>query len=200
MRSQNIQPLYAVVISLLALLIATVALYQAKEARLLALSDIKVEELNSFVTPVFDEQSGKWSYFALFELSVSNQSGPAVVLQSVGKMTGGSGFLVPLVGQEIVNKKIPYHTFLVKQSIAEIRQNPRLLKNIMDKDMGEAARVDLKIEPGESKKIRIGISLNPYDEENKPLAQVVLLSYKLQFDNGKSYIYRRGFPIQPIKQ
>ena len=70
----------------------------------------------------------------------------------------------------------------------------------MQKDMGEARRIELFIPSGESKTIRPGIALQPYDDSNRPLANVILVSFRLRFSNGKTYIFRRGFPIQPIRQ
>jgi len=195
-----IQPLYAVFISLFALIVATIALFIAKETKQLALSEITVEDRNSLVTPVFDQELGQWSYLAIWELSVTNQSGPPISLKSIEKVKEGSGFLVPLLKQEIVSKNIPYKSFLCDHSITEIRSNPKILKEVASKDMGEEAKVNLPISPGESKTIRLGITLKPYGDNNRPLASVILVSYKLQFSNGKSYVFRRGFPIQPIKQ
>ncbi|NIA31584.1 MAG: hypothetical protein GWP06_16960, partial [Actinobacteria bacterium] len=139
-------PIYFVAfISLLALIVAAVALYNAGIARQIALSQISVEERNSLATPVFDQQEGKWSYLAIYEVSVGNLGGPDVTLENVSKVSEGAGFLVPLRGQEIVNETLKYKAFLVKPTIGEIRANPKLLKTIAQADMGAVIPLNLLI-------------------------------------------------------
>ncbi|NOY59920.1 MAG: hypothetical protein GXO75_13470 [Calditrichaeota bacterium] len=193
-------PIYfAALISLLALIVAAVALYNAGIARQIALSQISVEERNSLATPVFDQQKGTWSYLAIYEVSVNNLGGPDITLDNVSKVSEGAGFLVLLRGQEIVNSALNYKAFLVKPTIGEIRANPKLIKTVAQTDIGAVIPLNLLIKNGESKTIRLGVLLDAYDKENKPIARVVLLSYRFNFSNGKSYLFRRGFPIQPLK-
>ncbi len=199
MTSSKTPLLFITLISLVALLVSTIALYNAKNARQIALSEISVEERNSLITPVFDQQEGKWSYLAIYEMSVSNLGGPDVTLESVSKVTEGAGFLVPLSGQEILNETLKYKAFFVKPTLDEIRTNPKLLKTISQSDISATAPLNLLIKNGESKTIRLGVLLDAFNKENKPIARVVLLSYRLNFSNGKSIIFRRGFPLQPIK-
>ncbi len=191
---------FAALISILALIVAAVALYNAGIARQIALSQVSVEERNSLATPVFDQQEGTWSYLAVYEVSVNNLGGPDIMLKNVSKVSEGAGFLVPLRGREIVNETLTYKAFLVKPTIDEIRANPKLLKTIAQVDMGAAIPLNLLIKNGESKTIRLGVLLDAYDKESKPIARVVLLSYRFNFNHGKSYLFRRGFPIQPLKK
>ena len=194
------QSLFSMLIAVAALLVAVISLYHARTARQLALSEISIEEKSALTTPVFDQAAKKWSYLALYELSVTNHSGPDVTLARVAKDSDGAGFLVPLDEQRVVGNDISYRAFLSDRSIAEIRSNPRLLKTLAQTDMGDAARVDRKLARGESTTIRLGVSLDVYDEKNEPLVNVVLLSYRLDFSNGKTYYFRRGFPILPLKE
>ena len=188
-----------VFITVVALLFATIALYTARNAKELALSEITVEEQNSLTTPVFDQQTNSWSYVALYELNISNQSGPEVTLEKVAKDENGSGFIVPLQGETVLDISLDHKAFVFNNSIGEIKSNPCLLKELAKSDMGESATVDLKLKNGESKAVRFGLSLKAYDQSNGPFAQVVLVSFKLFFSNGKTYTFRRGFPVPPIK-
>jgi hypothetical protein len=193
---QNILPIFVAVISLL---VATIALYVAHSAKELALSEITVEEQNSLTTPIFDQQTNSWGFVALYELAISNQSGPAVVLETVAKAEEGSGFIVPLNGETVLDIPLENTAFVLDNSIEEIKSNPRLLKDLTKNDMGQYVSVNITLENGESKAVRFGLSLKAYDKSNEPLAQVVLISFKLFFSNGKTYTFRRGFPIPSLK-
>ncbi len=196
--SRNVVVL-GVLLSVVAIALSVIALVNANSAKNLALSEITVEEQNSLTTPVFDQASQSWSFIALYELNVTNQSGPDAVIEQLGKLSDGSGFIVPLKGRDILDDKIEHNAFLFKNPISEIQANPRLLKDVTNNDMGENADIAVSLENGASKAVRFGVSLKAYDNENEPLAQVVLVSFKLMFDNGKTYTFRRGFPIPPIK-
>jgi hypothetical protein len=65
--------------------------------------------------------------------------------------------------------------------------------------MGEGQELNLAVEPGETKIVHVGIMMQPYGVDKDALASLALVSYELEFDNGKSYIFQRGFPIFPIK-
>jgi hypothetical protein len=197
-QSKNVVFLVAL-LSVIAIALSAIALFNANSAKKLALSEITVEEQNSLTTPVFDQSSQSWSFIALYELNVTNQSGPAATIEQLAKVNEGSGFIVPLKGQEILGNKIEHSAFLFNNPIAEIQANPRLLKDVTKNDIGESAQIAVHLENGSSKAVRFGVSLKAYNEENEPLAQVVLVSFKLIFDSGKTYTFRRGFPIPPIK-
>lgn len=193
---QNLVP---IIVAVIALLVATIALFIAQDVKQLALSEITVEEQNSLTTPVFDQQTNSWGFVALYELNISNQSGPQVILQTVAKAEGGSGFIVPLNGQTVLDIPLKSTAFVFQNSISEIKTNPRLLKDLSQNDMGQKTAVDIVLENGESKAVRFGLSLKAYDKSKTPYAQVVLVSFKLLFSNGKTYTFRRGFPIPPLK-
>lgn len=197
-QSRYLVPL-VVLLSVIAIVLSTVSLFNAQSAKKLALSEITVEEQNSLTTPVFDKGSQSWSFIALYELNVTNQSGPDAKIEKLSKVSDGSGFIVPLKDQEILENHINHNAFLFNNPIAEIKANPRLLKDITKSDMGENAQIAIHLANGESKAVRFGVSLKAYNKDNEPLAQVVLVSFKLYFDNGKTYTFRRGFPIPPIK-
>ena len=189
---------FFMLIALVALALAVVALYSAHDARKLALSEITVEERVPLLTPIFNEETGTWSYIALYDVNITNMCGPDIILTSISKETTGGGFLVPLKGEEIISCPMTYKAFVVEPSFKEIMANPRLLKTLFHNDMGESAAVDLHLAAGATKSVRFGVSLDAYDSAKQPLAQVVLVSFRLLFNNGKSYLFRRGVPVQPL--
>ena len=189
-----------VLIALVALIVAVVALVTSKTARELALSEVEIEERNSLVTPIFNEASGEWSFLALYEVGVSNLSGPDVLLRHVAKETKGAGFLVPLNQDQVVaDVDLQPKAVLFDESLAQIEADPRLLKDLAQKEMADVQPVNIMIRNGETKTLRFGVMLRPYDSNQDPLARMVLLSYQLNFDNGKSVLFRRGFPILALK-
>ena len=116
--SRNVVVL-GVLLSVLAIALSVIALVNANSAKNLALSEITVEEQNSLATPVFDQSSQSWSFIALYELNVTNQSGPNVVIEQLVKLSDGSGFIVPLKGQNIIDKKIEHNTPWIEISTAD---------------------------------------------------------------------------------
>lgn len=190
---------YFMLVGVVALALAVLALYNAQVAKNLALSEITLEERSPLLTPVYNEEKGTYTFLAIYEVSLTNTSGPAVTLTSISKEMSGAGFLVPLNGEEVAGTVLDYKAFIVNSTLTEIMANPKLLKSIVEKDMGESCAMNLPLAPGASKSVRFGVSVNAYDSAGGPVAQVVLLSYRLSFDNGKSLIFRRGFPIQPLQ-
>lgn len=187
------------IIAVAGLVLAIVALNKAKEAKQLAISEVQIEETGSLITPVLDqEKNNAWSYLALYEIQISNLGGPSVTLENIAKHDEETGFLVLLKDQQVLLDTIEYRSIVCDRSLAEIRANPGVLKNLFNSDMGGSANVNLIIDPGESKTLRFGVRAFPYNEENKPIADMLLLSYRLRFDTGKHYIFRRAFPIRPV--
>lgn len=195
----QMKSVFFMLVGVIALALAAFALYNAQAAKNLALSEVSLEERSPLLTPVFNQENGTWSFLAIYEVSLTNTSGPEVILTSISKETSGAGFLVPLKGEEVMGVVLDYKAFVVEPTLADIMANPKLLSGITEKDMGPSVALNLTLAPGVSKSVRFGVSLNPYDGTGQPVAQVVLLSYRLSFDNGKSLIFRRGFPIQPLQ-
>jgi hypothetical protein len=187
-------------IALAGLVVGLVALQRTTIVRELALSEIVVEEANSLSSPVFHEESNTYSYLALYDISIANMSGPAVTLERVKKSRAGAGFLTLLKEKDIVSFETQEKAFISEQGSAAIKSNPRLLKAIGQQDMGEASDVNLQIAPGETKVIHVGLTLEPYGAEMRALANMGLVSFELEFNNGKRYVFQRGFPIYPIRQ
>lgn len=191
--------LFATLLAVAALIVGVLALNTANTAKTLALSEIVVEEVNSLTTPVLNEGSGEFSYLTMYDVSIANMSGPAVTLEKISKAKKGGGFLTLLKGEEIVAADVNAKAFITEQSSSAIKANPRLLKEAPQSDMGEAAPVDLVIEPGETKVLHLGVSLQPF-VQGGAVANVALVSWRFEFDNGKSYVFRRGFPIYPLRK
>lgn len=186
-------------VAIAALILGSVALQQALTAKKIALSEIDIEEINSYTTPVFTEESQSYEYLAMYDISIANRCGPKVVLETIAKLNEGSGFLTLIQGEEVVGNEIDAKVFVGEKSINEIKGNPRLLKQIAKVDMGDRYEIGLSLQPGETKIIHIGIILNPYSEDLQPVANMVLVSFQFQLDIGKEYIFRRGFPVYPIQ-
>ncbi|MBN1482324.1 hypothetical protein EH223_09015 [candidate division KSB1 bacterium] len=183
-----------------ALVVSFVALNRAQSARELALSEIIVEEANSMSTPVYHEETNKYGYLTLYDISIANMSGPALKLDRVAKTTSGVGFLSLLKGPDLVNAQVNAKAFISEKGSAAIKNEPRLLKSIGLEDMGDAVEVGMTIAPGETKVIHLGLTLEPYTADMRAVANMALVSFELLFDNGKSYIFQRGFPIYPLQQ
>jgi hypothetical protein len=205
MGNTKIQQLYTLLIGLAALLVATIALCIAKQgkeiaeqATQIAKSEIEVTERNSLATPIFDEASGKYRFLVIYEIGVSNLGGPDIQISELRKMAGSTGFLVLLKGQEIVNDRPAYQAFLAEPTLTEISANPKLLKTVMEKEMGESAALNYPLPLGATKTLRFGVVVDIYDQNNAPLANILLISYQLAFSNGKSYLFRRGTPLPPV--
>jgi len=185
-------------ISLIALTVAAIALFFSIKTRKDTLSEVTVEERNSLTSPVLDEQTGDWVFVAIHEVSFTNEGSRTVAVEDVAQTKKGSGFLVSLRQGEIVSQNIPYSAYLVTPRIEEIRANPRLLRSIGEIGLDESYKLDLTIEPGETKLLRLGVTLEPYDSKFHNLVDMVLLSYEIKFSNGKQRIFRRGVVIPPI--
>lgn len=186
-------------VAVVALVVGFVALNQAKTAQQLALSEIVVEEVNSLSTPILSEETNTYSFLAMYDISITNMSGPTVTLTSVKKSTTGAGFLALLDGANVVTVEVNEKAFISEQGSSAIKANPRLLRTIAQHDMGDEASVNMTMNSGETKVLHIGLILEPYSAENETLARMALVSFELEFDNGKSYIFQRGFPIYPVK-
>lgn len=195
----NVFTIVVGIIAVAALVVGITALNQANTAQDLALSDIVIEEVNSLSTPILSEETNDYSFLTLYDISVANMSGPRVTLKSVKKSTTGAGFLTLLKGTEVVTVQVNERTFTSEQSSSAIKADPRLLKTIGKQDMEDGEEVNLTIEPGETKIVHVGIILEPYSADKDAQVNMALVSYELEFDNGKSYIFQRGFPIYPIK-
>lgn len=192
--------LYPILLAVLALVIAVIAMIQAKSANDIALSEIVVEEKNHLVTPVYDENSKTYSYLAIYEISFTNNSGPQVIVEKIEKIEDGGGYFVALKGKAFSDADLGAKAFIVEPSLKEIAQSPKLLKKISSREMGAEKRLNIPLGPAKTQTLRIGVSLNPYDQNDKALANMVLLSFRFEFSNGKTSVFRRGFPIQPIRQ
>lgn len=186
------------VLALGAIALGFMALSKANQAYQLALTDIELEERNTLMTPVYDEANDSWSFLAVIEVGITNQGPSPLTLASMSKMDDDAGFLVPLMGSEIVDKPFDYQAFAVQPGIMEIRSNPKLIKELAKSPMGDSAALDLVIGSGQTKAVRFGVLMNIYDAEKAPLAQMVLLSMRFNFDNGKLRVFRRGIPVSPL--
>ena len=189
-----------VVLAAAALVVGVIALKTAKNAQQLALSEFVVDEVNSLSTPVLDENSGGYSFLTMYDISIANMSGPALTLTSVQKAHSGGGFLTLLSGEDVVDDDVEERAFVSDKNIAAIKANPGLLKGLLKSDMGESYSTAVAIEPGETKILHVGVVLNPYSDDGEPVAKVALASWQLNFDNGKTFVFRRGFPIYPIQK
>lgn len=193
-------PLYtAIAIALFSLLIATIALYQVKNVRALALSDLVIEENNSLVTPLFDEATGSWSFLALYEIHVNNLSGPEVHWSAITQEQQGSGFLVGLRNGEYLSTRLSYQAFVCDRNLAELQADPKLIRELARNEMPPKVELSHLIKAGESKSIRVGVLVQPYDQNQQQLVDMVLLSYGLDFDQNRHYTFRRGFPVPALK-
>ena len=187
-------------LALLALIMAFMARSDARRALNTALSEIEIEERNALTLPIYDEGTQKYSYLAIYEVSVNHCSGPAITLERLEKASLGSGYLVALQGTEVVPVDFASKFFLVSQSLNEIRRNPRMLKEITASDIGDYAQLDLELGVEQTKTVRFGVLLDVYDPVLESRAEVVLISYRFVFSNGKTSIFRRALPIQPVKK
>jgi len=192
--------LFIAVVAIAALVVGLLALNAAGNARQLALSEVAVEEVNSLNTPVFDEASGAYKFLALYDISIANMSGPAVTLTHIKKVQSGGGFLTLLKGEEVVSADVQEKAIVSEQSSAAVQANPKLLKSLLSDNAGDDYAANMKIEPGETKLIHLGVLMHPFTDAGTSLANVALASWKLEFSNGKTYVFRRGFPIYPIQK
>jgi len=184
-------------LSIAALIMGTVAFFTAQSAKVLALSEIAVEEVNVLSTPVLDEDSGAMTYLTMYDISLANMSGPPVILKSITKAKTGGGFLTLLKGENAVSENASEKAFVSGSNISTIKANPKLLKDLIKTDMGESYSAEIVIEPGETKVVSMGVAFSPFDENGELIANIALVSWQLNFSNGKTFIFRRGFPIYP---
>lgn len=184
-------------LALAGVVVGLVALQTANNARNLALSEVVVEEVNALTTPVFDEESNTFAYLAIYDISVANMSGSAVHLISVEPATTAGGFLTLLKGEEVVSADVKERAFVGADGVSAVKANPALIKKLM-KGGAEEAFQSRTLELGESAVVHLGLLLHPYDDAGQPAANLALASWQLTFDNGKTYIFRRGFPLYPV--
>lgn len=199
MKSNSIAAL-VLIVALAALVVGVMALTAAHSAKELALSQVVVEEVNSLTTPVYDEESRVYSFLSLYDISIANMSGPAVTLTTISKAQSGGGFVMLLRGKEAIASDVHAKTIVSEHSSGAVKANPKLLKDMPAVDAGDNYAADLKINPGETKVLHLGLSLQPFTEEGEAVANMALVSWKLQFSNGKSFFFRRGFPIYAVRQ
>jgi hypothetical protein len=200
MNKKALLPVYTLLIAMIALIVAVAALVVAKNSRQIALSTITIEEGESFNQPIFDEEKNQYSYLILSELQVNNAGGPAVTLERLCKVEEGAGFFVALKGQAVQSADLQPRLFLLDQPLATYQENPRLLREKWGMDLGHSAELLQRLEPGAGKSIRYGICFTPYELDGSRKAEMALISLRLDFGNGRSQLFRRGYPIQPIKQ
>lgn len=181
-----------------ALVLSLMSLNRSNKAYKLALSDVQIEERNTLMTPVFDQETEQWSFLAIYEIGLTNQGPDKVVLTEIAKVTDGMGFLVPLKGSDIVDKSPDYKAFLVDPTLTDIRTNPKLIKTISANDMGDMQTLKLELASGQTRSVRFGVLVNAYDANKAPIAQMILLSFRLKFDDGRIKIFRRGFPVTTL--
>lgn len=198
MTEKNRRTGFILIIAILALLVSVISLVISLSTRQYLGIEVSVEERNALTSPVFDEGAGSWSFVAIFELSIANEGMNDIRLERVAKAVEGAGFLAALKNGEVLNKTISHSAYVVEPRIEEIRANPRLLKSLKKNDMGKGTAMEVMIEPGATKLVRIGTTFNPYDAQGKKLADMVLLSFQLDFSSGKRRIFRRGVVIPPI--
>lgn len=189
----------SVVLASAALLLAALSLVQIKSVQQVSLSELVIEEHDSLSAPVFDEEKQTFSFVTLFDISITNHSGPAVKLTRVRKIPSAKAFLTLLKNEEIVNADVQARAFSLENSSAEVQANPRMLKTLMSQDMGESADFSVSVAPGETKIFHLGVALTPYNVEKQAVATAALCSFELKFDNGKTHIFRRAFPIAPLQ-
>lgn len=197
MQNKSLLPVYTLLIALIALIVAVAALMLARESRQLALSTLQVEEGASLSLPVYDEERSQYGVIILCELEVTNAAGPGVTLTRLVKADDGSGWLVALKGQSLTGADLKPRLFLLDQPLQAYQENPRLLKERWDADLATAG-LNLSLPPGAGKKIRYGLHLAPYDSAGAAQAEMVLLSLRLEFDNGKSQLFRRAYPVPSL--
>ena len=198
MSSNHIGAKISVILSTFAILIAAWAGWTAYQAQISARSSIEVMEHNTLTTPVFDEGDKKWGFLAIYELSLTNTGSYDVTLESVDKVKDGSGFLIFLNQGQISSLKIEHGEFIVKPTIAEIKHDPKLLKSLGERELRNSTPINLKIEKGKSKFIRLGIMCSPYKPSKELMVDSALLSLQLVFSHGKSEFFRRAFRIVPL--
>ena len=189
--------LVSIVLAAIALVTAAFTLTRLDAVRQIALSEISVEEHNSLITPVFDQASDQMNFVAIYELGISNLSGPDLILETVEK-ADDLDFIVGLKGPDIVNIDLEGKAFLVEPALREIQSNPRLLTQLNQESIEEKAKLNVQLQSGKSKNIRVGFYLSPYQNQES-LVNMALVSFKLTFSNGKTSYFRRGFPIQPLQ-
>jgi hypothetical protein len=187
----------SVCLALIAIGLSVFILTFVEDIKKIALSEISVEEHNSLITPVFDQASEQMNFVAIYELGIANLSGPDIALKTIEK-ADDLDFIVGLKGPDIVNIDLNGKAFLVEPALGEIQSNPRLLTDLHQNSIAEKADINIELQAGKSKKIRVGFYLSPYQGQES-LVSMALVSFKLTFSNGKTSYFRRGFPVQPLQ-
>lgn len=187
--------LAVLLIALFALLVAAVALYQARTAKELALSDLTVEENNSLITPLYDQETGAWSYLAIYDIAVTNLSGPTLQWLYVQQNQKGGGFLVGVKNGELTAPSLAFTAFHCEPTLAEIQANPKLIRDLVKKEFTHPLMFNYALHAGESKSVRLGVMVQAFDQQQRPLVDTVLLSFGLTFDHDRQYTFRRAFPV-----
>lgn len=195
----NVRFPYALLISLFALLIAVMALYRANTAQQLALSDLSIEESNALITPLYDESDGSWTYLAVYEISVSNLSGPPVQWISIAPAQDAGGLLKGLKNGGIVSPALSYQAFICAPTLADLQADPKLIRGLAEKPITGTTPLNYTLAAGENRTLRVGVMVQAFDAQQIALADMVLLSLDLSFDHQRRYTFRRGFPVQPVK-
>lgn len=186
----------SLLIAVAALILSLFALLQSFQAKSLAQSEIAVEEENYIAIPTFDEENSSLQYLVLFDLSVTNHSGPSVKIAKI--LPGNQGLYASFLdGEEVASVDIPVKAFSAPFTIAEFKKNPRLLKEAKLEDLKGEKK--LQIAAGDSKVLHLGLLFSPYTAEKKRLVSTALCSFQIVFDNGKSFWFRRAVPVYPIE-
>ena len=187
----------ALLIALIAMIVAVAALLSANKSRQIALSTIEIEEGESLTLPVYDEAREQFGFIILTELEITNSGGPQLRIESLRKMEQDAGWLVALRGENIISANLQPRFFLLDRPLSDYQSNPRWLKDQWNQDVSP---IELRwpLKPGAGKKIRYGIFLSPYNPEGGQQAEMVLVSLRLDFDNGKSHLFRRAYTIPAL--
>lgn len=189
---------YCILIAVVALLLSILAFLNSKQAKDLALSEIAIEEGATWIQPVYDEETNRFYHLAFYEVHVSNLSGPSIILKQIAPPSDDAGFIVALKNQQVQPTDLQAQAFYLHRTLQEVQTNPKLLKEVATDALNAQRMLNLAIKPGESKTVRFGVNLYPYDAQGQQLADMALLSFRFIFDNGKTHLFRRGFPILPV--
>ncbi len=198
MKNKQSASILALVIAAAALLVAVIALVMAHGARETARSDVTVEEGETLNLPLYDEEQDRFSYLILAELQITNQGAAAVKILELGRHDADAGFLMALKDEEVQSGDFQAQLYPLQHTFAEIQAQPRLLKEILKHQPGGHLSLNHVLQTGQSKTFRYAVHLTPYDADKRALADMVLISLRLTFDNGKTRVMRQGYPVQPL--
>jgi hypothetical protein len=187
----------AILISLFALLVAIISVIISYQNYKKDFPEINIEQLIPSGSKYLSKKDNIWLFYYHHDILITNNGGRPVSLITITK--GNSpDFLLPMVDNKINKALVINYSFnLVDKTFNEIMGDPAIIDNMTSINLNNPKYINLLIKPGETHILRYGFKFYPY-ERNKKTIDMIILSLKLNFNNGFKKTINHSIKITDI--